>query len=172
MPTASQPPGTTTSRSRASACLIWLRVEHEQGEERHRGVESTEAGVDGHHVAVQEGRLRHVAASEADHDRRDVDAGHLAARGGELERGGQPGARADVEHAGGLGQPVQQELDEVPLAFLVREHLVVASPDLVERGSLGMLAACPGIRSGVVGSHGSHTIWGRERSRVIAVPSS
>ncbi len=121
--------------------------EHQQGEERHDGIERPQTRVDTEHVGLPELCARDVRPSEVEHHRRDVDPHHFEAGVHQLSCGGQAGASADVEDATAGRQPLEQPATAAELTLLVREDLVVPAADRVERRGL---SGHPGVRLPIV----------------------
>ncbi len=128
-----QPSGRHQDRAERSKRTHDLSArQHQQRKERDDRVEAAKAGVDVHGITPDEGRLRHVAASKVEHDRRNVGPSDHAPGGYQLTGGRQPGTTAHIEDLCTSGQPVKEKLTGVHLAILVRKHLVVAGADRVE----------------------------------------
>jgi hypothetical protein len=70
---------------------------------------------------------------------------------------GSPGSAADVQHPPARRKAGQQQVDQVPLAVLVGEHLVGPVADLVERGGLGLLPLPPATGQRRIDTHTGHS---------------
>jgi hypothetical protein len=114
--------------------------QHQQREERHHGIEDAELRVHVRDVQRPEVRLRHMRPGHVQHHRGDVDTGDVRAGLDQLAGRGQPGTATRVKHPCALPQALDHPLPGGDLPLLVREGLVVALPDEVEGGRLGLPA--------------------------------